>query len=70
MMLVNGADNSEDSTWWHGAIDQIDKALLKYDFDTTVCAQRAICWHVKESLANVEEGKASSFDHVISGLTR
>lgn len=61
--------NYFDSQWWR-VLDEIDKALLKYDFDTTACTQRAICWHVKESLANVQERNASSFDHVISGLTR
>jgi hypothetical protein len=51
-------------------MEEIDKALLKYDFDTTSCTQRAICWYVKESLANIEEQKASSFDHLISNLSR
>lgn len=59
---------SIENQWWR-IIDQIDKALLKYEFDTTACTQRVICWHVKESSANVSEKRASSIDHIISGLT-
>lgn len=66
--LTEDSGDSENS-WWK-ILDQIDKALLKYDFDTTACTQRVICWHVKDSLANIEENKASTIDHVISGLTR
>lgn len=62
-------DDSMSNPWWR-ILDQIDKALLKYDFDTTACTQRAICWHVKDSLASIEEKNASTIDHVISGLTR
>lgn len=62
-------DEPEESSWWR-IIDQIDKALLKYGFDTTACTQRTICWHVKNSLANIEESKASTVDHVFSGLSR
>lgn len=62
-------DDSIDNQWWR-IIDQIDRALLKYDFDTTACTQRAICWKVKDSLANVNEKKASNIDHIISGLSR
>ncbi|KAG5669736.1 hypothetical protein PVAND_000030 [Polypedilum vanderplanki] len=50
-------------------MEEIDKALLKYDFDTTSCTQRAICWYVKESLANIEEQKASTFDYLINNLS-
>ena len=51
-------------------MDQIDRALLKYDFDTTACTQQTICWKVKDSLANLNEKKASNVDHIISGLAR
>lgn len=47
----------------------MNNALLKYDLDFKACSQRVICWHVKESLVNVEENKASKFDHIINGLT-
>lgn len=43
---------------------------MKYDLDTTACAQRAICWYVKESLTNIEENRGTSFDHLINGVTR
>lgn len=69
--LTDFADDEGDGVdnhWWR-ILDQIDRALLKYDFDTTACTQRAICWHVKDSLANVQEKKASNVDHIISGLT-
>lgn len=71
-MIWNVEDDDEgsfDGQWWR-ILDQIDKALLKYGVDTTACTQRVICWHVKDSLANVNEKKASNFDHVISGLAR
>lgn len=66
-----GVDENEsiESEWWR-IIDQIDQALLKYDFDTTACAQRAICWKVKDSLANISERKASNVDHIVRGITR
>lgn len=51
------------------ALDNIDKALLKFDFDTTACTQRTICWYVKNSYTNVLENKASQMDKVISGIS-
>lgn len=51
------------------ALDNIDKALLKFDFDTTACTQRTICWYVKNSYSNVLENKASQMDKVISGIS-
>lgn len=62
-------ENVVQNQWWK-IMDQIDGALLKYDLDLKACSQRAICWHVKDSLANVEDNKASSIDHIINGLTR
>lgn len=66
---MDDVDGSVDSQLWK-IIDQIDRALLKYDFDTTACTQRAICWKVKDSLANINEKKDSNIDHIISGLAR
>lgn len=43
---------------------------MKYDVDTTACAQRAICWYVKESVTNIEENRGTSFDHLINGVTK
>lgn len=51
------------------ALDNIDKALLKFDFDTTACTQRTICWYVKNSYTNVQEKKATQMDKIISGLS-
>lgn len=67
--FLEGDDGSSIENQWWRVIDQIDKALLKYEFDTTACTQRAICWHVKESLENIKENRATSVDHVIVGLT-
>lgn len=61
--------DQEGNEWWN-ILEEIDKALLKYDLDTTSCAQRAICWYIKESKTNIEENRGSSFDHLISGLSR
>jgi hypothetical protein len=62
-------DNESGGEWWR-VLDQIDKALQKYGVDTTACTQRVICWHVKDSLSNIQEKKASNVDHVISGLAK
>ena len=64
-------DTSEfEGAEWFNILEEIDKALLKYDLDTTACAQRAICWYVKESTTNIEENQASSFDHLVNVLSR
>lgn len=67
--LDSNVFDEDESQWWK-ILDQIDRTLLKYDFDTTACSQRAICWYVKESMANVQDRKASNFDHIVNGLTR
>lgn len=68
MIFLEDAFDGEGAEWWH-ILDEIDKTLMKYDLDTTACAQRAICWYVKESLTNIEENRGSSFDHLINGVT-
>lgn len=50
-------------------LGNIDKALLKFDFDTTACTQRTICWYVKDSCTNVQENKGTQMDKIISGLS-
>lgn len=61
--------SSESSTWWI-ILEEIDKALLKYDFDSTACTQRVICWYVKESIVNIEENRPSAIDYLIETLSR
>ena len=51
-------------------MEEIDKALLKYDFDSTACTQRVICWYVKESIVNIEENRPSGIDYLIETLSR
>lgn len=51
-------------------MDQIDKGLQKFDIDSTACSQRIICWHVKDSLANVSDKKATEFDFILNGLAK
>lgn len=53
-----------------GILNNIDEALLEIDFDITACAQRSICWHVKNSLLNVQENKARKIDKFIAGMTK
>ncbi|XP_070497978.1 uncharacterized protein [Chironomus tepperi] len=50
-------------------MEEIDKALLKYDFDSTACTQRVLCWYVKESIVNIEENRPSVIDYLIETLT-
>lgn len=69
--MISDSDFSDNdsSSWWH-ILEEIDKALLKYDIDSTACSQRVICWYVKESLANIDENRSTTFDHLIEGLSR
>lgn len=51
-------------------LENVDKALMKYNFDTTACTQRVVCWYIKESIANVVERKASQMDKIVEGMIR
>lgn len=69
-MFIENDFASEDNSQWWSILEEIDKALLKYDFDTTACTQRVICWYVKESVANINEKRATSMDHIINTLSK
>lgn len=60
----------DGSFQWIELLYQIENGFGKFDIDSTACTQRLICWHVKDSLANVAEQKATNFDYVISGLIK
>jgi hypothetical protein len=67
---LKGQDSiDQDSKLWY-VMDQIDKGLQKFDIDSTACSQRIICWHVKDSLANVSDKKATEFDYILNGLAK
>lgn len=51
-------------------MDSIDKALVKYDIDTTACTQRTICGYVKNASYNVADGRANQVEKILNGLTR
>lgn len=67
-----GKDFQRDdgSFQWMEMLYKIENGFGKFDIDSTACAQRLICWHVKDSLANLAENKATNFDYVISRLTK
>ncbi|KFB44138.1 hypothetical protein ZHAS_00011974 [Anopheles sinensis] len=44
--------------------------MERYDIDTVACAQRTICWYVKEATVAVSEGRAGSVDTIVEGLSR
>ncbi|XP_055524549.1 uncharacterized protein LOC129718138 [Wyeomyia smithii] len=50
-------------------LEAVDKSLQKYDIDSTACAQRVVCWYVKESMNNVQEQRASTLDTLVNGLS-
>jgi hypothetical protein len=58
----------EDFMW--NILNSIDEALLEIDFDISECAQRYVCWHVKNSLINMHENRANNIDKVIVGLIK
>ncbi|KAG5669730.1 hypothetical protein PVAND_000025 [Polypedilum vanderplanki] len=49
-------------------LSNIDDALLQIDFDIYECAQRYVCCHVKNSLMNIEENRATNIDRVIVNI--
>lgn len=48
----------------------IDRALMEIDFDVRACSQRSICWHVKNSLMNIQENRAGKTDKFITGFIK
>lgn len=62
-------DADQDDLIWE-MFGNIDKALLDINFDLTACAQRSICWHVKNSCLNVQEKRARQMDTFISGFIK
>ena len=59
---------NNDYLW--DTFNQIDKALIEIDFDIRACTQRSICWHVKNSLMNVQENRAEKIDKFINGFVK
>jgi hypothetical protein len=51
-------------------LNNIDEALLEIDVDVTECAQRFVCWHVKNSLLNMQENRANNVDKFIIGFVK
>lgn len=58
----------EDFLW--NIFENIDESLLEIDFDIYNCAQRFVCWQVKNSLLNVNEKRANNFDKFIAGIIK
>jgi hypothetical protein len=58
--------HSEDFAW--EIFNNIDSALLDIDFDVMSCIQRSVCWHVNESLMNIQDNRAGKLDKFISGF--
>lgn len=58
----------EDIVW--DTFSNIDNALKEIDFDIWECSQRSICWHVKNSLMNVQENHAGKTDKFITGFVK
>jgi hypothetical protein len=59
----------DDKFDWELLIN-VDKALNQIDFDVMACMQRSICWHVNESLMNVQDNQAGKLDKFISGFIK
>lgn len=57
---------SEEYIW--DVFAKIENALLEIDFDVRACSQRAICWHVKNSLLNIHENRAGKIDRFIKNV--
>lgn len=51
-------------------LNNIDESLLEIDFDIYGCAQRFVCWQVKNSVINVNEKRGSNIDKFIYGITK
>lgn len=58
----------EDFMW--NILSNIDESLLEIDFDIYDCAQRFVCWQVKNSLLNVHERRANNVDKFIVGIIK
>lgn len=65
---IIGDVHEEDFVW--EIFNKIDNALLQIDFDVTACAQRSICWHVKNSLLNIKENRSRKVDKFIEGFVK
>uniref|UniRef100_A0A182NA90 DUF4781 domain-containing protein n=1 Tax=Anopheles dirus TaxID=7168 RepID=A0A182NA90_9DIPT len=63
------SEDAADSMLWT-LLGSLDRTMERYDIDTVACAQRTVCWYVKEAAAAVAEGKASSVDTIVEGLSR
>uniref|UniRef100_A0A182QVB2 DUF4781 domain-containing protein n=1 Tax=Anopheles farauti TaxID=69004 RepID=A0A182QVB2_9DIPT len=62
-------EGATDSLLWT-LLGSLDRTMERYDIDTVACTQRTICWYVKEATVAVAEGKASSVDTIVEGLSR
>uniref|UniRef100_A0A182PXT4 DUF4781 domain-containing protein n=1 Tax=Anopheles epiroticus TaxID=199890 RepID=A0A182PXT4_9DIPT len=62
--------SAEDGNVLWTLLDALDRTMEDYDIDTVACAQRTICWYVKEANVAVAEGRATSIDTVVEGLSR
>lgn len=51
-------------------LNRIDEALLDIDVDISECAQRFVCWHVKNSILNTQENRADNVDKFIIGVVK
>lgn len=58
----------EDFMW--NILNNIDESLLEIDFDVYDCAQRFVCWQVKNSLLNVHEKQANKVDKFIVSIIK
>jgi hypothetical protein len=58
----------EDFMWT--ILNNIDESLLEIDFDIYNCAQRFVCWQVKNSLLNVHERQANNVDRFVVGVIK
>lgn len=62
-------DVRNDEFFWD-LLNNIDHALLEIDFDIMACGARSVCWHVKNSVMNVQENRARKIDKFIAGFSR
>lgn len=69
-MIVFLTQGNLQHEWVYDMFNRIDRALLEIDFDVTACTQRAICWHVKNSIMNVEEKKGGKIDKFVAGFVK
>lgn len=67
-LISLGEIQHDDFVW--DTFNKIDKALLQIDFDVRACTQRSICWHVKNSLINIEENRARKIDTFVAGFIK